>query len=435
MNSVLLQVFLCLTFGKETNSCIANIYLHCNAGSLYIELIANSAEAVLESHIGSRRFQQSTSIAPVIISFFPIGITMKLNRRGFTLVELLVVIAIIGILIGMLLPAVQQVREAARRTQCLNNMRQIALAALNFESANMHLPTSGLTPDALGTSPSGNQYNGNSRTPFARENLSWAYQILPLIEAANIQKIRQTHPSGVYGLRDFGEEIPFYSCPSRGARFNTNTTNGSEFTATDYAGFFAEKAYLRDRGLPTNSAAFDYEFSPNNPAPTGEAETTWVGTIASAGHVQLNAPSGGNPWTLTKYPLISFGAIQDGASNTMLFGEKSASSANYTYGTSDPGEIYWENQGMIHNGWPTMRGTNFADNGFLPDNQQANVRFKEFEGTNYRQNEGFGSAHSGSVNAVLADGSTHSISDSLQLDLIYQLGHRSDGSVINVTDL
>ena len=69
----------------------------------------------------------------------------KHKRAAFTLVELLVVIAIIGILIGMLLPAVQQVREAARRTACANQMRQMTLAMMNYESAHQHLSPGNIT--------------------------------------------------------------------------------------------------------------------------------------------------------------------------------------------------------------------------------------------------------------------------------------------------
>ena len=353
-------------------------------------------------------------------------------KRGFTLVELLVVIAIIGILIGMLLPAVQQVREAARRTECLNNMRQIALGALNYESAFMNLPTSGLTPDSFATSPDGQQWNGNQRTPFERENCSWAYSIMPQIEAANMQMVRAQE--SIWVLRAFGEAIPAYSCPSRGARFNIDETDVATYFVTDYAGFLADWEYLQDRGLPV-TVVDGQGFNFNTVAPLeGEAQNVWVGAIASGGHVELGTTGGANPWTLTKYPLVTFGAISDGSSNTMMFGEKAASSANYVT-TAEFGYItWWENSGFIHNGWPTMRGTGFNYGGFVADNDLS-TSFSYHPDTGYRQDTGMGSPHPGTINIALGDGSTHAVSLNLQLDQIYQLGHRSDGSITNIDEL
>ena len=104
----------------------------------------------------------------------------KLKRGAFTLVELLVVIAIIGILIGMLLPAVQQVREAARRSTCLNNVRQISLAALNYESA-------------LGEFPIGMQVESVGNVEPVADDLyghwSWYALILPYVEQQNLYDV------------------------------------------------------------------------------------------------------------------------------------------------------------------------------------------------------------------------------------------------------
>ena len=110
---------------------------------------------------------------------------MKINRSAFTLVELLVVVAIIGILIGMLLPAVQNVREAARRVSCANHLRQLGVALHNFESANGHFPP-GYVSTVTRTGSTANGAFINPRTWDAAPGWGWAAHLLPFIEQANL---------------------------------------------------------------------------------------------------------------------------------------------------------------------------------------------------------------------------------------------------------
>lgn len=358
---------------------------------------------------------------------------MKSSKKGFTLVELLVVIAIIGILIGMLLPAVQQVREAARRTQCMNNMRQIALGSLNYESAHMHFPSAGLTPDSFAADATG-VWNGGTRSPFGRENLSWCYQILPFVEQANRQRIRQSQ--SIWALIAWPDPIPLMSCPSRGnGRYNIRPGVEEKYTP-DYAGFVADHEYLTDRGLPvTVVGGQGFQFNPDSPQIPAEQTNVWVGLIASAGHVNFSSsnPDPGQAYEFTKFPYVGFGQATDGSSNTFMYGEKAASSANYNTISPDGWNAWWENNGMVHNGWPTMRSTAFFQGGMLADND-LNPSLVYDSGTGYRMDIGFGSPHPGTVNFVLGDGSTHAVDVDMPIDVIYQAGHRSDGSLFNILE-
>ena len=112
-------------------------------------------------------------------------------RRGFTLIELLVVIAIIGILIGLLLPAVQKVREAANRTRCSNNLKQIGLAFHNHQDTHGVCPSGGLGWWQ-------NRYVLPSGTPavYDSQTWGWAYQILPFVEQDNVCACRQGRRAG-----------------------------------------------------------------------------------------------------------------------------------------------------------------------------------------------------------------------------------------------
>lgn len=144
---------------------------------------------------------------------------LRRRQKAFTLVELLVVIAIIGILIGMLLPAVQQVREAARRSSCSNNMRQLGLAAMNYESAQRKLP-GGLFV-TLGPNPGS---PGQPGFPYPGIAHSWAGQLLPYLEKGQLADLYNfnfpwfSSPDIVPGTPDnqavLRNRVPTFQCPS-----------------------------------------------------------------------------------------------------------------------------------------------------------------------------------------------------------------------------
>lgn len=359
-----------------------------------------------------------------------IMVSQKARRTGFTLVELLVVIAIIGILIGMLLPAVQQVREAARRSQCLNNLKQIALACHNSESANMRFPHAGDCSQGFWDSLPG---GGRELNPvYEFENMGWSFQILPFLEQNNAYNLRAQ--AGIFDFTDpvAGMPLSMFTCPSRGPRVALEDNSGVTVALGDYAGVMGAPA---DENGEVSDWWFQYQkaYDPNPNA----MQTIFTGIIAKGGHVKNPGPNA----EVTKFSKIGFGSITDGSSNTIMFMEK-AVNANF-YGALTSVSTDWWEVGNFHSAdYSSMRICTRASNdawfgpieiGLWADNFERPASAIESSG---RTRElGFGSAHPGTVSLTMGDGSVQSINMNTSPDIVNSLGKRADGSVFSTSDL
>jgi prepilin-type N-terminal cleavage/methylation domain-containing protein/prepilin-type processing-associated H-X9-DG protein len=362
------------------------------------------------------------------------------QRTAFTLVELLVVIAIIGILVALLLPAIQSAREAARRSQCMNNLKNIGLAVLNHENTHKMFPTGGLQNLTFGYGLEQNVEGGKPLGP-ARQGLGWAFQILPFIEETAAYQLTTT-----LSLQQV--VLPLYVCPSRR---QATTTYSAAFDAIiapiDYAGAvpctytstrrstrydprtaiaFTEAAYAplarsfygtKTTGDPQASSLYDGVII--------RSPWKWSNTVAGK---QLGEFLSAVPRSVTNTHIL------DGTSKTFMIAEKYVRNDNYQGGlrfhSDDRGwSDGWDADVMRSAcfapisdadpiGWEPAVARYFGDGPFTPV-------FGGF--TNVMH---FGAAHTSGINAVFADGSVRSFGFDIDVDIFNSLASRDGEETI-----
>ncbi len=320
------------------------------------------------------------------------------RRRAFTLIELLVVIAIIAVLIGLLLPAVQKVREAAARMSCSNNLKQIALALHNYHDTHSKFPPGGFTP-------------GNCCGTRSRSN--WAVDILPFMEQDNLHRRYDfnqdnEHPNNVFVRTSF---VKPFTCPSdtnvnRTERPASGPGNGLQYMFGSYravSGFsgFTGRVFWDtcEPGLINNLPA---QFGRTLPR-------QWRGVLHSTGATNSQCPQGGPE---------NFASITDGTSNTVMVGELSlrdtprrATFWAYTYTSYNQSSISDQSR-ILNNSYVA------CDRAGGPGGDNPCKR-------------GFGSFHTNGLNFALADGSVRFVSYNVDIRILGAQATVSGGEVAN----
>jgi prepilin-type N-terminal cleavage/methylation domain-containing protein len=302
------------------------------------------------------------------------------RRRAFTLVELLVVIAIIGILVALLLPAVQQAREAARRTQCKNNLKQIGLAMHNYDGTHRVFPPSSTSGFGRGVW----NYPGSGPADPRIHLHSFASLILPYLEAANLKDQINYNVSALdTANRTIASQVlPFYRCPSyAGQMFSTD-------------------------GLYVTRVGFN-RFAIRNYVAVGAKTVVGLSGAVAAEGVMFPGSS------------TTFRDITDGTSNTIMIAEtKEDKAAVWIDGTSASVAARWLGSP------PTFAGHTVSINyqPYFPGGLFPN---------SIGQNWGPSSYHEGGAQHLLCDGSVRFLGETMDVLVYDALTSRNGGEVVS----
>jgi prepilin-type N-terminal cleavage/methylation domain-containing protein/prepilin-type processing-associated H-X9-DG protein len=363
----------------------------------------------------------------------------RLTKHGFTLVELLVVIAIIGILVALLLPAIQAAREAGRRTQCKNQLKQIGLAMHNHVDSYRVFPTGGavIYPDIA------KYVDGGKPLGPDKQGLGWAYQILPYLEEGSLRGlITQDQLQAAV--------IPLYVCPSRRSVSQAQSSENAESESVFLIDYASAQPCTFDCPAGSPGCTVPIRYNPLDSVPL--TSTSYIINWPSIwGGKNMNDKQQGNfqvydgvivrsPWlrdaslSITATPTTagkqvgkflrgaprptSFAKITDGTSKTFLLGEKYVRSDTYEGGG------YSDDHGWSE-GWDpdAIRSTCFQpyqDSDGFQSTGSSDIFSGRGNDTVY-----FGAAHPGGFNGVFADGSIRTLSYDIDIVLFNALGTRA----------